>query len=81
MPSCLFDFERVPKPFDLIGILADRCNCSYVLGPALYRGIHKIVIIYQFKKSSCNTLLSTIPLVFGKLWNNLFPSFVFYLPK
>ncbi|EMO63436.1 hypothetical protein LEP1GSC133_4727 [Leptospira borgpetersenii serovar Pomona str. 200901868] len=27
--------ERVPKPFDLIGILADRCNCSYVLGQTL----------------------------------------------
>ncbi|WP_308339684.1 hypothetical protein [Leptospira borgpetersenii] len=27
--------ERVPKPFDLIGILADRCNCSYVLGQVL----------------------------------------------
>ncbi|WP_228484337.1 hypothetical protein [Leptospira borgpetersenii] len=27
--------ERVPKPFDLIRILADRCNCSYVLGQAL----------------------------------------------
>ncbi|TQE53077.1 hypothetical protein FFZ96_15535 [Leptospira borgpetersenii] len=23
------------KPFDLIGILADCCNCSYVLGRAL----------------------------------------------
>nr|WP_164762385.1 hypothetical protein [Leptospira borgpetersenii] len=29
------DLERVPKPFDFIGILADRCNCSYVLGRAL----------------------------------------------
>ncbi|WP_164480636.1 hypothetical protein [Leptospira borgpetersenii] len=27
--------ERVSKPFDLIGILADCCNCSYVLGQAL----------------------------------------------
>ncbi|EMO61452.1 hypothetical protein LEP1GSC133_3343 [Leptospira borgpetersenii serovar Pomona str. 200901868] len=27
--------ECVPKPFDLIGILADYCNCSYVLGQTL----------------------------------------------
>ncbi|EMO65012.1 hypothetical protein LEP1GSC133_2671 [Leptospira borgpetersenii serovar Pomona str. 200901868] len=30
-----FDLECVPKPFDLIGILADCCNCSYVLGQTL----------------------------------------------
>ncbi|ALO28266.1 hypothetical protein IQA49_14275 [Leptospira borgpetersenii serovar Ballum] len=30
-----FFLERVPKPFDFIGILADRCNCSYVLGQTL----------------------------------------------
>ncbi|WP_162267837.1 hypothetical protein [Leptospira weilii] len=27
--------ESVPKPFDLIRISVDRCNCSYVLGQAL----------------------------------------------
>ncbi|EMJ82866.1 hypothetical protein LEP1GSC016_2862 [Leptospira borgpetersenii serovar Hardjo-bovis str. Sponselee] len=31
------DLGLVPKPFDLIGILADRCNCSYVLGQTLNR--------------------------------------------
>ncbi|WP_348273158.1 hypothetical protein [Leptospira weilii] len=30
--ACLFYKERVPKPFDLIGISADRCNFSCVLG-------------------------------------------------
>ncbi|MDQ7244360.1 hypothetical protein QQ983_08160 [Leptospira borgpetersenii] len=34
-----FTLECVPKPFDLIGILADRCNCSYVLGQTLIRKI------------------------------------------
>ncbi|AXX15341.1 MULTISPECIES: hypothetical protein [Leptospira] len=39
--SSEFSYECVPKTFDLIGILADRCNCSYVLGQILYR-IHVI---------------------------------------
>ncbi|EMN14587.1 hypothetical protein LEP1GSC055_0775 [Leptospira borgpetersenii str. Brem 307] len=29
------NLESVPKPFDLIGILVDHCNCSYVLGQTL----------------------------------------------
>nr|WP_307929760.1 hypothetical protein [Leptospira borgpetersenii] len=31
-----FVLEPVPEPFDLIGILADRCNCSYVLERTLF---------------------------------------------
>ncbi|EMJ67448.1 hypothetical protein LEP1GSC051_1758 [Leptospira sp. P2653] len=29
------DLESVPKQFDLNGIPAGRCNCSYVLGQTL----------------------------------------------
>ncbi|AMX59173.1 hypothetical protein IQB76_01915 [Leptospira borgpetersenii serovar Hardjo-bovis] len=34
--------ERVPKPFDLIRISVDRCNCSYVLGQTLSGSLKKI---------------------------------------
>ncbi|EMO65249.1 hypothetical protein LEP1GSC133_1507 [Leptospira borgpetersenii serovar Pomona str. 200901868] len=35
--------ERVPKSFDFIGILANRCNCSYVLGQTLNMLIFKFL--------------------------------------
>ncbi|UVA65666.1 hypothetical protein LH336_11545 [Leptospira borgpetersenii] len=54
--SSEFSYERVPKPFDLIGILADRCNCSYVLRPALYR-IH---VIYRATTTEFGGLAFTV---------------------
>ncbi|AMX59408.1 hypothetical protein IQB76_01175 [Leptospira borgpetersenii serovar Hardjo-bovis] len=46
------DKERVPKPFDFIGILADRYNCSYVLGQT--QNVFEVVsdIIPKSKKKS-----------------------------
>ncbi|EMO61174.1 hypothetical protein LEP1GSC133_1478 [Leptospira borgpetersenii serovar Pomona str. 200901868] len=54
--------EHVPKPFDFIGILADRCNCSYVLGQTLNftrECLNQTRFVYRerFSSSDCNRVL------------------------